>query len=143
MKNVVQRYQIIPNCCNMGNIYSTNEFPDNIGGLVGSNDGTVQNSYNAGVISCAGTPGRYTYIGGITGTNEKSAIVANCYCSEESAETNFGKMDGVEKNCKAVSSSDMQTETFADLLNENRGSNAGWMNWEIQTGGSILYPIQA
>lgn len=130
----------IVNSCNLGSVISTREFDVDIGGVAGCNEGSVQNCYNVGEINFVSKDTK-CYVGGITGENESTAIVANSYCSEESAESNFGTMAGVEKNCKALPKSDMQTETFLSLLNTNRGSNTDWLNWEIQSEGSIMYPL--
>jgi len=132
----------ILNSCNMGNIYNTAEYSSvMIGGVAGENSGTVQNCYNTGVINHIGKNVLGERCGGITEYNYKSAIVANCYSSIESAGTNFGVMKGVEKNCKALPADDMRTEAFVKDLNGNCGSNAEWLNWGIETDGSILYPI--
>lgn len=127
----------ILNCCNLGDIHSTNtEDYISIGGICGKNEGTVQNCYNIGVINSQGTGS----IGGITGYNGETAVVANSYCAEESATSNFGNMLGVEKDCKAFPRSEMQTETFVDLLNANRGNNVAWLEWNIEMEG-YTYPM--
>lgn len=121
----------ISNCCNIGNIQRDEGIA---GGIAGENEGTIQNCYNTGLVQDGGK-------GGITGYNKSSAIVANCFCSEESSKSNFITMQGVEKNCKAYPLSEMQTETFVNLLNANRGNNTEWMEWSLPMGGDILLPM--
>lgn len=45
-----------------------------VGGVVGYNKGTVENCYNAGVVSCTDR-----YVGGVVGYNDYGATVQNCY----------------------------------------------------------------
>lgn len=136
----------ILNCCNLGDIHSTKTengsygISIDVGGICGQNKGTVQNCYNIGVINSQGTDDSKVYIGGITGHNAGTAVVANSYCAEESATSNFGDMLGVEKDCKAFPRSEMQTETFVDLLNANRGNNVAWLEWNIEMEG-YTYPL--
>jgi len=57
------------------NCYSTGEATgeDRVGGVVGSNEGTIKNSYSIGKIS-----GRES-VGGVTGSNIEKGTVENCY----------------------------------------------------------------
>ena len=134
-------YGEIYNCCNLGSCKGSHRYGDNmIGGIVGTNDSeaVIQNCYNIGSLTVEAVTSA-TYMGGIVGSAE--GIVANSYCSEESAKMNFGSMNGIEKNCKAWPASEMQTTAFLDQLNTNRGDNEQWLEWEIRTGEEIGYPL--
>ncbi len=133
-------YGEIYNCCNLGSCKGNYYEKNRVGGIVGTNDSeaVIQNCYNVGSLAVEAVTSA-TYMGGIVGSAE--GIVANSYCSEESAKMNFGSMNGIEKNCKAWSASEMQTTAFLDQLNANRGDNEQWLEWEIRTGEEIGYPL--
>lgn len=124
----------IYNSCNVGNvIYAAGElrYIYYIGGIAGDNatsyrKGTIQNCYNTGVISA---PENVVYYGGIVGSNGSNGIVANSFCSEESAPQNIYFQAGTEKNNKALPVNEMKTASFAKMLNDNRGSNSTWLKW--------------
>lgn len=133
----------IYNCCNLGSCkgqIGVFEDEDVVGGIVGTNnsEAVIQNCYNIGSLEADAETGA-AYMGGIVG--KAKGIVANSYSSEESAEMNFGSMNGIEKNCKAWPASEMQTIDFLDQLNANRGDNEQWMEWEIRAGEEINYPL--
>lgn len=127
----------IENCWNSGTIYvlydsySYNQ-AGNAGGISGYNSSTVQNCYSTGNVSGAYT-GTRKYYGGIVGHCD-GGKVAKCYCTED----NFvvAEEDNCDvKYCKEYSSlSEMQSTTFLDLLNSNRGDNTHWFLWEIRSG---------
>ncbi len=123
----------ICNSCNIGNVKSVNGVA---GGITGGDNiaaSVVQNSYNTGIIISDNDKS-----GGIVG--EVRGIVANCYCSEESASANFYCMNGNERNCRALPVAEMQTMSFMNQLNNNRGDNEEWLEWEICLEESI-YPF--
>ena len=61
----------VENCYNTGTVTGTD---DHVGGVVGQNRGSVTNCYNTGTGTVTGTD---DYVGGVVGLN--SAIVENCY----------------------------------------------------------------
>lgn len=125
------------------------------GGLIGLNSGKLYNSFNTGSISINGEDNAEAYIGGLVGRGQSSSDIQNCYntgmitgngfnaglvgcaegivansfCSTESAEQNIFKLDGVEKNNKALSVSEMKISSFTNMLNTNIGSNTSWLKW--------------
>lgn len=112
----------IYNSCNRGDVSGAYE-----GGIAGKADYgkykmTIQNCYNTG--NAAG--------GGIAHSVGGNTIVADCYCSEESASYNFGTMNGTEKRNESFPASYMKTADFAAKLNGNRGSNSNWQEWELR-----------
>lgn len=143
-----ENYREIYNCCNLGSCKGNSRYEEDmdeedmgrVGGIVGTNDSeaVVQNCYNVGSLAADAETGA-TYMGGIAGKAE--GIVANSYSAEESAEMNFGSMNGIEKGCKAWPENEMQTDAFLDQLNANRGDNEQWLEWEIRTGEGINYPL--
>lgn len=121
----------IYNSCNTGIISATANGIS--GGVAGISNRTIQNCYNTGNIASGGS------MGGIVGRVSSSGIVANSYCSEESAPANFNSMYGTEKNNKALPANEMRTSTFVNLLNTNRGSNTDWLKWELRSDS--VYPL--
>ena len=49
-----------------------------VGGVCGSNNGTIKNCYNNGYVSCCSTSDRGMY-GGVCGINYESGTIENCY----------------------------------------------------------------
>ncbi len=64
----------IENCCNAGAIKGSSSSYSRIGGIAGSNSGSVKNCYNTGTVSS----NTNTSIGGIAGYNSGGSI-ENCY----------------------------------------------------------------
>lgn len=124
----IQKYGAdIYNSCNRGDVKGRYA-----GGIAGycyrtSDIGTIQNCYSTGHADY-----------GIANSVGSGNIVADCYCSEESAPYNFGSMGGTEKRNKSFPASYMKTAAFVSMLNSNRGSNADWMEWELRPGSE--YP---
>ena len=115
---------VINNCGNMAAIIGLRA-----GGIVGySND--INNSYNTGMVT--GTSGA----GGIV--YEAKGVLWNCYCSDESAKVPLIKSSQTANRYEHFALSDMQQQSFCDILNKNRGTNADWLEWE-KTGNSV-YP---
>lgn len=127
---VGENSNLISNCSNSGNIsFSTTDNYDYycyIGGIVGysgNNKSIVQNCYSIGLIT------GNVHNAGIVGYIE--GIISNCFSSIESAPQNIYEIakSGIEKNNKALSSSEMKLSSFTDILNTNRGSNSSWLPW--------------
>lgn len=110
----------IYNSCNWGSVTGGSYYT---GGIVGYADdaNTIQNCYNTGTVTGGGIAGKV-----------ESTIVADCYCSEESADYNFITMNGTEKRNESFSADYMKTAEFAAKLNANRGSNSNWLEWELR-----------
>ena len=128
----------IYNSGNLSNISpsETNNEIVYVGGIAGIIKGNseVQNCYNIGKISS------FNNSGGIVGyVEDKTPIVANSYTSVESCASNFGTMNGVEKNIKALPVADMKTNAFLEQLNTNKGDNADWLKWEFRS--ETEYPV--
>ena len=128
---------IISNSYNTGNIKNSRS-SIRIGGVAGSNMGTIQSCYNTGVITITKGYAISESYGGIAG--EVSGVIANSFCSEESAPLNIGVLhsDAVDKNNKALPESEMKKASFVTMLNKNRGSNTSWSKWELTS--SSEYP---
>ena len=110
----------IYNSCNWGSVTGNKSLS---GGIVGYayEANTIQNCYNTGAVTGGGIAG---YV--------LRTIVADCYCSEESADYNFITMNGTEKRNESFSADYMKTAEFAAKLNANRGSNSNWLEWELR-----------
>lgn len=110
----------IYNSCNWGSVTGGSYYT---GGIVGyaHEANTIQNCYNTGAVTGGGIAGKV-----------ESTIVADCYCSEESADYNFITMNGTEKRNESFSADYMKTAEFAAKLNANRGSNSNWLEWELR-----------
>jgi hypothetical protein len=147
-------YGIVLNCISNSQITSKS-YRYYIGGIIGYNDGSVLNSFNTGDISNNYDSPDDLYIGGVVGYNRSKGTIQNCYnvgiisgngnkagivslaegivansfCSTESAEQNIYKLVGVEKNNKAFSSIEMKSSSFTSTLNANIGSNSTWLKW--------------
>lgn len=145
----------IYNSCNTGNILAQIEdaytFAKNaksgvcgIGGITGGGLSSciIENCYNIGnIITEQDVP--YGGIASCVGSlNDGIGVAANSFCSEDSASglICFVLGNGIERNNKALPAEEMKTDSFTDQLNTNRGSNTGWLEWEIRTGESS-YPL--
>lgn len=127
-------YGEIINCCNTGSVTGGDDIAGGICGTLWT--GTIQNCFNVGSVTDS------YYIGGIVGYGDTSTIVANCYTSESACATNFGSMKGTEKNCKAYTSSYMQSAEFLNQMNTNRGSNTDWFRWEKRAESAYPLPVK-
>jgi uncharacterized membrane protein (UPF0136 family) len=124
---------IISGCYNTCQVSGNN----NVGGLLGySNNGTVRNSYVAGVVS-----GQGTGVGAIIGKAD-NVLSYNCYFSDSITgqtvaigENNFSKSG--EGN---MSNSEMQTQSFVDMLNQGLATSVWRMDYtnHINNGFPIL-----
>lgn len=78
---------IVSHCYNNGNVRSASSFGEEClyyaGGLIGKNNGKLENSYNSGNVNAE--PGSsadawlYAYAGGLVGKNDEKGIINNCY----------------------------------------------------------------
>jgi hypothetical protein len=64
-----------------------------IGGLVGSNYGTITKSYSAGSVSAAGE-GRVYMLGGLVGQNMISGPIADCYSTSSVSSIGWSQLLG-------------------------------------------------
>lgn len=131
----------IYNSANLGNVSFSGDNSYSsayIGGVVGTviEGSEIQNCYNVGKISDSTASQK---MGAIAGWVSDKSIVANSYTLEEAYSVNFGTMNGVEKNIKALPEADMKTDSFLEQLNKNRGDNEDWLKWEFRSDSE--YPV--
>ena len=86
---------------------------DNIGGLVGTNYGSIRYAYNTGII----TDGN-NHVGGLVGYNHASAVIDNCYnmgyCKgSDHVGALFGKNDAPEEQLTKVVFDQQLTRMYA------------------------------
>jgi uncharacterized repeat protein (TIGR02543 family) len=116
-----------------------------VGGVVGTNKGTVKNCYTTGNIS------GFRDVGGVVGTN--NGIVENCYASSDISGTGFyvggvvGNNEGTVKNCFATGNIDTSgggTEIGGVVGNNYNGTvqncyATGNVNGNTSVGGVVGY----
>ena len=134
---VAVNWHHIYNCCSMARLETVCE-TGTLGGIAGdvTEDAIIQNCYNVGELSGQGM------IGGIASFIGEKCIVANCYSLEDVAGSLFGEIQGIDKNNKMLSQTEMQSDEFKELLNTNRGSNTDWLQWEIRSESKYPLPVQ-
>lgn len=114
----------IDNCANMAQV--TAEYAAGIANKVYN----VNNSYNVGkLIGSEGTAGI---------TFELKGVAWDCYYSDESADVAVTSADTTSNRYDQLTLSEMQQQTFCDTLNNNRGTNTDWLEWEKTT--DCVYP---
>lgn len=111
---------IIRNCYNTGTISTTYTCP--AGGILGTNEGMdVYNCYNVGTVDTHGA----SYGRGIGGHDSGSYTVSNCYylsgCDDDAGANGYykGTSRKISVSCKALSASEMKSESLVRLLNAN------------------------
>ncbi|MFA7468906.1 MAG: hypothetical protein WCY82_11690, partial [Desulfotomaculaceae bacterium] len=108
----------IKNCANMGEIYTSYS---NAGGIAGSCEAQVYNSYNIGYVSADNANQAQSL-----GTNNGGAVWTNCYWLDGSSTSNtavYGSISG-STITKMDTSESMKTPEFLAALN---GDNQGWV----------------
>jgi hypothetical protein len=98
------------------------------GGVAGVNNGTIENCYVTGEVTCTGGIGGNA--GGIAGRNDSDGIIQNCYTTAKIKAT--GSAGGVVGNnnggkiinCVALNER-VETENNASVLGRVVGSNSG------------------
>ena len=100
-------------CYNTGNIVSAGNYG---AGIVGNcNNATVKNCFNTGAITCSFTNG--SVIGTISNS---SAVIANLYYLEGTAETGIGTVaDETTQKAEAVSAETLASAEFVSAMNES------------------------
>ncbi len=104
-----------------------------IGGLVGYNSGTINNSYTTGSVS-----GYYYYVGGLVGIN--SGTITSCYStSSVSGFISIGGLVGLNRRSETITNcystgSVSGRYSVGGLLGDNWG-NVTVSFWDIQTSG--------
>lgn len=114
---------VIENCYNTANITAGGEYT---GGVTGYNySSTVSSSYNVGEVAGSGE-----YVGGVAGINYLESAVENSYWLDSCATE--------DEFAEAKSTSEMQQDTFVELLNTDQ-SDEPW----LRDSGSINngYPV--
>ena len=97
----------ISNCYNIGNVSGTSY----VGGVVGINQGTISNCYNTGDVSGS------SMVGGVVGDNDSEGTTANCY--------NTGAVSGTGDRVGGVAGYNYQSGLIANCYNtgEVRGKS--------------------
>lgn len=116
---------------NSGNSIKMSGDDSYAGGVVGYSSKTdIQNCYNVGTVSTGSgsTGGVIGYVDG--------GIVANNFYSSGAASQAIGLSYGnaIKRNNQALTRNMMATAAFAQMLNNNLGSNASWLKWESRSG---------
>jgi len=113
------------NCGIIGNTF--------IGGVVGYNEGTIQNCYATGNVSCSGST-----VGGVAGAN--TGTIRNCYASASVSGTNVGGLVGANlgtvQNCYAtgnVTIDHVNTNTGGGVYQDDFGFAGGVVGMNIGT----------
>lgn len=108
-------YGTITNCYNAGNLTAI-ESGANIGGICGDTDGTITNCYNTGTVTATGTT---SYVGGVCARTGSDGIISNCY--------NTGTVTATDPNtdiggiCALPYGWDQNCYYLADTEDENGG----------------------
>jgi hypothetical protein len=121
--------------CTVSDCYSTGSVTgrNNVGGLMGGNQGTVSKSYSTGSV----TGGEY--VGGLMGVNEHA--VSNCYSTVSvTGNWSVGGLVGTNTYLGTVSNSySIGSVTGGDdvggLVGRNEGGTVSGSFWDIETGG--------
>lgn len=108
-------YGTITNCYNAGNLTAI-QSGANIGGICGDTDGTITNCYNTGTVTATGTT---SYVGGVCARTGSDGIISNCY--------NTGTVTATDPNtdiggiCALPYGWDQNCYYLADTEDENGG----------------------
>lgn len=121
---------LISNCYNTGNVegftFMDENYGKSMGGIVGSNVGTVINCYNAGTITTLSTD-EGNFIGGVVGLNN-NGIINNCYylknCAKDGANM-YQKGFGVLTLDSVATDTDGLTNAFNQIQGSASKGNAG------------------
>lgn len=108
----------VENCYNKGNVETKQGTVYAFaGGIIGNNVLTVNNCYNIGKVSGVGSG--YARIGGVFGN--ASGTINNCYYLNSSVESGlaYGNVNGTVNESKMLTESEMELESFVDMLDNN------------------------
>lgn len=131
---MILNYAKIQNSCSSVNIIGNNLFC--VGGLVGSAfTGEIHNSYSTGAVSASTS----LYVGGFSGYNEKENI-ENCYWNTDNLlpAVTSGSAIGIT----GKTDSELRSNEFSTLLNENESSVLGLCKWQskVYDNNSLFSP---
>ena len=129
-------YGTITNCYNAGNLTAI-QSGANIGGICGDTDGTITNCYNTGTVTATGTT---SYVGGVCARTGSDGIISNCY--------NTGTVTATDPNtdiggiCALPYGWDQNCYYLADTEDENGGKTiaqfaSGEVAYLLSQGGTI------
>jgi hypothetical protein len=90
----------IENCYAWADISSSSTLGENAGGIAGENGGTISKCYAAGTVQSKG-PTPYTYVGGITGSDQSQTVSG---CMALVSELDGGPSTSTSKNVYAIGS---------------------------------------
>ena len=116
----------INNCANLGRVSG-----EEVGGIA-SHIYEINNSYNAGKV----TSTESNDSAGIA--YEAEGVIWNCYFSVESASIPIVSTKQTSNRVDHFKASAMQSASFCNSLNYNRGSHNEWFEWELGKSG---YPV--
>ena len=106
----------------------------NVGGLVGSNQGTIADSYDSGAVT-----GEGSYVGGLVGSSRSGSAIASSYATGRvTGNRDVGGLIG-DRHFISVADSYWDTQTTGQSRSEGgiyAGWNADW--WDF--GASRQYP---
>ena len=139
-----------------------------VGGLAGTNGGNIYSSYSSGTVtgdlyvggcigknfwqisscfSIADVNVRYGYAGGLSGTNESTGMILDCYSSGSVSGRIYiggllGRNDGVVMKCYATGlvtdnySLDNESIGFGGLIGDSNDMSTAFLSyWDTQTSG--------
>jgi hypothetical protein len=110
----------IKNCANMGSIYTSYS---NAGGIVGSSEAKVFNSYNVGYVGA--TSGKENQAQSL-GTNNGGAVWTNCYWLDGSSASNQA-VYGSTTGSTIIMMDTAESMKTADFLTALNGGGNGWI----------------
>jgi hypothetical protein len=137
----VNMTNLISNCYNTGNLvgYTDKEYGESygvgMGGVVGSNSGTLANCYNTGSIN---TPAKEegNYIGGVVGYNKDGSVINYCYylkgCAKNGlavSQNGLGTLAPSSTTADTSGSTNVMTETQGKATQGKTGVNIGNLNY--------------
>jgi len=132
----------ISNCYNTGTIYNSNikdEYSNNlrgnrVGGVIGKNRGTLENSYNIGKVISDNDDNNSVMIGSINGVRNSIGHVNNCYYLKDLVKTsgNNNKLD--------TDGTEIESEQKENLVNMLNGESSNVWKKDINNINNG-YPI--
>ena len=134
---------LITNCYNTGNLSGYMEYGENygvgMGGIAGSNTGTLTNCYNSGSITTLAKEEGYN-IGGVAGSNKNGGIITFCYylkgCAKDGlgiSQNGSGTINPGSTTADTDGSSNAFTETQGKTSMIKSGTTIGKVSYSSNT----------
>lgn len=123
----------ITNCYNTGTVYGT---PGLVGGICGTNNGTITNCYNTGSVNNGQESG------GVCGLNCENGTITNCYYLIGTAKGGIAGADDTPGSAEVKDATQFASGEVAWLLNGERseGAEENPLAW-YQNIGVDSYPV--